>query len=138
MALADEDFDIRKNLTDGSKKATFVGFGGIEYMKEGNPTFVVLKDKIISDCMSFETTANFYLFNAFNEKITQMVESGIMEWVLRQKASKPEESEPVELSLDHLSIWFKLWAGFLLIASVAFVGEVLTQKILSFVRKRCY
>jgi hypothetical protein len=122
------------NLTDGSKSATFTDYYGVlEIRNEEKPTSVVLKEKISSDCIALRMPTNFYLFKAINEKITQMIESGIMEKIL----GKETEKSAVALSIDHLLIWFKLWGGFLLVASAAFVGEILTRKFLCLIRKRC-
>jgi hypothetical protein len=129
-------WNIQKNLTDGSKMATFVDYyGAYGAVDEENPTYVVLKEKITSDCIAIVMPANFFLLNAFNERITQMIESGIMEKIFRTEAKKPEESQPAVLSFDHLLIWFMLWAGLLLIASAVFVGEVLARKLSNFFRK---
>jgi hypothetical protein len=117
--------------------ATFVDYYGAYGVvdEEENPTYVVLKEKIISDCIAIVMPANSFLLNAFNERITQMIESGIMEKIFRTEAKKPEESQPVVLSIDHLLIWFMLWAGLLLIAGAVFVCEVIARKLPKIIKK---
>jgi hypothetical protein len=68
--------------------------------------------------------------NALNEKVVQLQESGIMRIFYNNEAIKAvkEESDPVPLSIDHLSIWFKLWMGLLMVAVFFFVAEVLRAK----------
>jgi hypothetical protein len=131
--LKDQDaWQFSPNLTDGSKRALYANNFGLRHFKQ---PYLILKEKIISDLSGLYMTLNSILFKPFNKKIIQMVESGIMEKVLRQKIKEKEDDQPTVLCIDHLLIWFYLWGGFLLVAGAAFVSEVLTRKIQRIVKK---
>jgi hypothetical protein len=127
---ATDKWTFYRNLTDGSKRALFTDTQGLAYFQKviapkEPPTYIVLKEKIISDYLGIEFPMNHFLFDAYNDKIIQMTETGILQKILEPEKHKPVASDdPVPLSLDHLSIWFLLWIGMLLITAFVFLGEV--------------
>jgi hypothetical protein len=69
---------------------------------------------------------NSFIFKAYFDLIAQLHESVIIEKILSMfQTPKPFITDDrVALSLDHLMVWFKLWIGLLLIASLAFFAEL--------------
>jgi hypothetical protein len=67
------------------------------------------------------------LSEGYLNKINQLVESGIIEKMISylKPSNRPEDEGHVALSIDHLLIWFQLWAGLLLIAVLFFLLEFL-------------
>jgi hypothetical protein len=81
---------------------------------------------------------NSFMFKAYNDKVVQLLESGIIEWFLRMfKPRKPiVDDYRVALSLDHLTIWFKLWIGLLLVATSVFLAELFIWKFKQVFKKK--
>jgi hypothetical protein len=129
--------NLFKTVTDGAKQA-------IHYLREsgsnytGPPNFVILKEKIASEYYGFGMAVNSFMFKAYNDKVAQLHESGIIEWIHRIfKPKKPIITDKrVSLSLDHLMIWFKLWIGLLLAASLAFFAEFWIGKFKEVLKKK--
>jgi hypothetical protein len=119
------------NLTDGSNLAMFSdAYAASKIAKEKLRNVVVVEEKIISDYLGFKLPPNFFMFKSLNDKIVQLQESGIMGKFLNfevKKAAK-EEIDPVPLSIDHLSVWFKLWIGLLMVTCLTFIVEILVVK----------
>jgi hypothetical protein len=117
---------LQNSVTDGAKQA-------FHYLRETESTyipknFVILKERITSDYFGFGTSVNSFIFKAYGDKLSQLVESGIIEWILRGLKLSITKDEPVALSLNHLIIWFKLWIGLLLVASVVLSAELWIRK----------
>jgi hypothetical protein len=92
----------------------------------------------MSDFSGLFISTNSLMRESYLDKIMQLVESGIIENIMSyykpEKQSK--DDEPVALSIDHLLIWFQLWAGLLLIAVLFFLLEILVAKIAKFLKKK--
>jgi hypothetical protein len=134
VALENNSFwDFRKSLTDGTNSAMIINslaqyFFRVED-KEPQP-YVLLKEKIISDYVGVLMQTNHFLFDAYNENVVRMTESGIMQKIIEERKPKPfEDDQQIALSFEHLLIWFKVWIGLLLIASVVFIVEFVNAKI---------
>jgi hypothetical protein len=128
VALQNYSFwDFRKNLTDGTNSALIINSLANLFFKGDDkepPTYVLLKEKIISDYVGILMTTNHFLFDAYNENIARMVESGIMEMkVGKERPQSSDEVDPTVLSFEHLLIWFEVWIAFLLITSAVFTIE---------------
>jgi hypothetical protein len=129
--------DLSNTVADGAKLA-------IHYWREsgsiygGPPNYVILKEKIASEYFGFGMAVNSFIFKAYGDKIAQLHESGIIEWIFRKYKPKnpPIDDNRVALSLDHLMIWFKLWIGLLLIVSVVFSVELLIGKFQKVLKKK--
>jgi type III secretory pathway component EscU len=96
-----------------------------------------MKEKVISDYVGLLLPLNHFMFDALNDKIIQLQESGIIcRWTqfpyLRANAT---EEDPVPLTLGHLQIWFQLLVFLLLISIFFFFVEVLMSKM-SRIKKR--
>jgi hypothetical protein len=109
---------------------------------DGTPTFkssgfTTLNEKVISDYAGLMIPLNHFMFNVLNDKIMQLQESGIMQKLFKSIYPKYNTiTDPVPLSLDHLLIWFQLWAALILISISFFFGEILVNKMLQIRRKR--
>jgi hypothetical protein len=98
--------------------------------------YTVLDEKIISDPYGILTPINYFLFDALNDKVVRLAESGIFDKIMKEKPTNSSYKEPIALKLSHLSIWFYLGMSFLLISSLVFFGEVLVEKILKFRKQK--
>jgi hypothetical protein len=94
------------------------------------PHNIVLKEKITSDYAIVTLNSRHFFADVLNDKIVQLQESGIMAKFIKiwKPRKSSNDSDPVQLSLDHLLVWFKLWLGFILIAACFFFAEVLVKK----------
>lgn len=111
---------------------------------EGREKFTVLNEKILSNQMGFKFLANDFLFEAFNKKIVQFVESGVADLIIRNesrfKDTNFENLEPLILTLSHLGVWFQILLVFLSVGSLCFVLEFILGKLIKFMsgfRWRC-
>jgi hypothetical protein len=120
---------LYKNLTDGSNLAFLADLRFLNSLLATPPNFVVLKEKPVNEHVGLVMETNNILFEAYNDKIVQLVESGITDNIWKnlnkktQKAEKRKPEKPVALSLDHLQICFTVWGGLLLVAFVVFLAE---------------
>jgi hypothetical protein len=94
--------------------------------------FTVLNEKITSDLFGIPLRLNHFIFDALNEKVARLVESGIVNKIMEEKPSKAGDYEPTVLTLDHLSIWFYLGMALLLISTFFFVFELFLGKVSKF------
>jgi hypothetical protein len=106
---------------------------------KGNFRYLVLAERILSDHWSFifEDRNNF-MFEAFNRKVLQLVESGIAAKIIEDSTKfreTPELHEPKVLTLNHVGVWFVIWLCFLCGAAAVFVVELLVNKMLEKVYK---
>jgi hypothetical protein len=99
--------------------------------------YVLLQTKVISDSMGFGFPPNFFLFDNFNMKIVQLIESGIARKIVEEEETKvsetlgnftirkkkEKEDRKIVLSLSHLGIWFQILLILLSAASGVFVVE---------------
>jgi hypothetical protein len=101
-------------LTDGSNLAMVMGtqeLNHVQYLITAK--FVVVKEKILSDLEGIFLQPKSFIFDSYHDKAVHLVASGIV-------------------SIDHLLIWFQLWAGLLLVAVLFFLAEVLSRKFQKF------
>jgi hypothetical protein len=92
----------------------------------------------MSDFSGLLVSTDSVLREGYLDKIMQLVESGIIENIMSYNKSKerPKNDDPVVLSIDHLLIWFQLWAGLLLIAVLFFLVEILVARIAKVLMKK--
>lgn len=96
----------------------------------GQVDFAQLSERIISDHIGFVLPKHSFIFKAFNRKLNQLVEGGLIEKLTKSKVQiKPEESEPTQLSLDHLEIWFQTCFVLLCFAIFSFIIELVWKKL---------
>jgi hypothetical protein len=120
-------FDL---LSDGSNTAfvtdsEFLSF--LEKSSNGTQKFTKLSEKILSNPLGFQFISNDFMFKPFNQKIVQLVESGIADMIIKNESSftrKYVEEEPPPLTLDHLGVWFEIWIVMLSVAGLSFIVEL--------------
>jgi hypothetical protein len=113
---------------------TKIGF--LHQTFEGAPihkssTYTIMKEKVISDYDGLMLPLNHFMFEALNDKIIQLQESGIMQKLFETsyRNANATDDDPQPLSFTHLIIWFQLWCGLLLISILFFFLEVLMRKM---------
>ena len=131
--------DVINGLQDPLFKGTAIynelAFSMYNYKKEPKDRlyFHQLEQKVLSHNMhvALPKQQNF-LFSTLDWKIKQLVQGGFFyHWMDRYlshssvQAPEPEDGQIV-LTMDHLSVGFTIWLGVLLIASIAFIGELFT------------
>jgi hypothetical protein len=130
--VASEAYQVlHRNLIDGSKRALITEVSLLQPLPDPkNSTYAVVKQKIFSDPTGISIYANSFLHQSYLDKIMQLVESGIIENIMSylKPRNLPKDDERVALSIDHLLIWFQLWAGLLLVAVLFFLLEILFVK----------
>lgn len=95
----------------------------------------VLPEPLMTNNVAFFFFRTDFIYEPFNRKLTQLIESGIARKVSDKYESKADssadESGPVVLTLDHLGIGFVVWLGFLLISFVALLVELILRYMLA-------
>jgi hypothetical protein len=139
--IRDKDvFDFYGNFTDGSNRALLVHTEVFKHYQnlaaiDNKSNFVVLKQKVISDFAGIFMEINNYMFDVLNDKVTQLVESGIIDKFLKTSNPPQDRNDPIVLSLEHLQTWFILWLGILLLAGFFFFAEVLFSKAQKYLKR---
>jgi hypothetical protein len=120
-----------EHLTDGSKKGILTDTKHLTMLirlAKGKFKYKKLQERISLSHISFLFRKNHFLFDVFDKKLSQMIESGLAEKIVNEFESPfpplKEDSEPVVLSLHHLGTGFLICLLFLLASFVVFVLEV--------------
>jgi hypothetical protein len=135
--MSTENYDdpkyIEKLLPVGSKN--FVVTDNLHLsalMKKANFDYLVLDEKIMSENMAFFFPWNHFLHDAFDRKLSQLVDSGVAgklvddaTFVKRRKV----ETFDVVLTMDHLDIVFRIWLAGLITALLSFITELITFQL---------
>jgi hypothetical protein len=132
--VTDEEYStLHRNLTDGSKKAMLTKVSLLKPLPDPtNSPYAVVKEKIFTDLVGLKIDDNSVFYESYLEKVMHLVESGIIEKItshLKPLKKQSKDDDPVALSIDHLLIWFQLWGGFLMIALLFFLLEIVIAKI---------
>jgi hypothetical protein len=104
-----------------------------------NSTYAVVKEKIMVEINGVKILASNFLLDAYTDKVMHLVESGIIENILSYfKPQKPPNNndDHIALSMDHLMIWFQLWAALLMVAVLFFFCEILMTKLVKILIKK--
>ena len=111
----------------------------IEKMSNGTEKFTKLNEKLLSNHWGFQFWANDFIFKAFNRKIKQLVEAGVVDVIIKNESRfndlNVENHGPVMLTLDHLGTWFIIWLAFLAVSSVSFLLEAAVSTLMKLTRK---
>jgi hypothetical protein len=129
---------IENFLADGSNRAFITNTNDLYVMNldsKGAFKYKVLPERIRSYHWGFKMHPNHFMFEVFNRKMRQLVESGIAKVLLDKEMfrKKPEDiasKEPVPLNLEHLAVWFKILLMMFYIALFILFLEVLVRKVL--------
>jgi hypothetical protein len=140
-----KDCKLRKGipelLTPGSNRAVFIENHDekiIRANEKGKVLYAVLEEKVISDGLGFSLQANQFLYTPYNQKVTQLIESGIAKSIDEKEQEKiiqkmtnfkihekkvVKRDHKVVLTFEHLGVWFRIYLLLLGIASAVFLGE---------------
>jgi hypothetical protein len=104
-------------------------------INKGKVSYNILKEYWFINNMVFYTKKNFFMLGKFNEIISQMKSSGLMNhWVvaeIEEERKMNSKAGPKKLKLEHLEGVFEVWLIGLCVAVFGFVIEKV-----SFVVKR--
>jgi hypothetical protein len=120
-------------LADGSNNAFVTDSEYLSYLEKSlksNQTFTKLNEKIVTNHWGFYFYTNQFIFKAFNKKIPQLVESGIADYIIKNEARYNKnitEAPAAPLTFNHLDCWFRIVLILLGIATVVFIGEILSS-----------
>jgi tRNA(His) 5'-end guanylyltransferase len=96
----------------------------------GRFKYTKLNEKIVSDHLSFIFKRNHFMFEAFNRKLVQMIESGFAEKFVTELDSNYAKHQSDDgtsaLCFDHLGIGFELWLLFVFTAFGFCLTECMT------------
>jgi hypothetical protein len=105
-------------------------FNFIKNKTEGKTRLKLLDQRIYTQHLGLVFDHHHFLHPLFDKNILRLVDGGIISyWDLNLRVRynydwKPPDSEPVILTLDHLSVGFLVWVIALVISSVGFLGEI--------------
>jgi hypothetical protein len=95
--------------------------------------FTVLNEKVLTNYQGFLFFNFDFIFKAFNQKIVQMLEGGILKFIVDKEAPPMKQVEypdvPIVLGLHHLGVWFHIWAVFLCVALLFLFLEFIALKV---------
>jgi hypothetical protein len=134
IKILSDNTSIVDLLTDGSNNAFITDTMHLRFLEKslnGSTRFTVLKEIIVPDYLGLAFVNNDYMFKSVNNIISQLYESGIAELIVAREAAVKYLQivpEDVQLSLNHLGIWFYICLFMLLAASVVFVLEFVAHK----------
>lgn len=92
----------------------------------------VLKQTFLTAHIGFTMQKDNFLNHQINRKITQAVESGLMDYWRMNYDPKPISEQPAEpqvLTMEHLALGFNIFLLCLAISFIAFIAENIKQKI---------
>jgi hypothetical protein len=122
-----------KLLKDGSNRAFVTNrdwYEALEYESKGTAKFAILEEIVLKDHWGFRFVVNNFMYDAFNRKIVQLVESGLADVFVKNATKKwrnvEAEVKHVPLTMEHLAFWFYLF--FALLTAALFVLEVCWKK----------
>lgn len=99
-------------LSDGSMNCFITDTEQLNYIEKtlnGSKKFTRLHEIILSDHLGFKFRNNDFMFSPINRIITQLHESGISDWIVKNEGAfvyQEEKSDAVILDLKHIDIWF--------------------------------
>jgi hypothetical protein len=130
------DTSISELLSDGSKNAFYTDTEHLTFVEKslnGSQKFKKLQKAIMSDHLGMRFRNNDFLYEAVNRIVTQLLESGITNWIVNKEASikyQEPRNDPVVITMDHLGIWFYLLAILLMFSLVALVFELAFSQVM--------
>jgi hypothetical protein len=93
----------------------------------------ILNEIIISNHWGLLFNSTYFLFEAFNHKVSQLFESGIAGKIVAKFVSayqkKSDDDGNVVLTLPHLAWWIWAWLTLMIVASLVFVVEYCMKRV---------
>jgi hypothetical protein len=130
----EEAINFYEKLTQGSNRALIATcIGNINELSSDN--YTVLDEKVITEQFGYDFPMNHFVLDTMNHKVVQLVESGIIETLIKQPSKPDSNDEQTVLQFSHLSIWFYFGMALLLISMFVFFVEILVGKVLKFRKK---
>jgi hypothetical protein len=112
----------------------------LQAVHQGNISWSVVKEPIVSSGLGFGFPTNHYFFKSFNWKIHQLVESGIADYIVDKSdrltslrlaianANKMKYDD-IPLSFFHVNNWFYGLLILLCLAIIVFLLEIPSKKV---------
>jgi hypothetical protein len=123
-------------LADGSNAGYVTNALRLERMHDFSyktSNFTVLSEKILTNYQGFVFDPSHHIFKGFNRKIVQMVEAGIAQYLVEKETTQYKKNEPPEgpvvINLNHIDVWFHIWAVFLGFALSFLICEFIAAKL---------
>jgi hypothetical protein len=127
---------IRDLLSDGLNAGYVTDEIGLERMHHNsNKTFdfTMLDEKIMTNYRGFFFKPYHHIFKGFNRKTIQMFEAGIAQYLVQTEWTPYKKVEPLEgpvvINLDHIDVWFHIWAVLLGFALSFLICEFIVAKL---------
>lgn len=122
-------FDITKSAFKGAiiVQNSYFTEKTIEHQRKFE--WKTLNQKVLSFYKGMAFEKHHHLFPSFNNKIVQLTNGGLIDhWFKRYTkhrylTEKPQAKTPVVLTMNHLSVGFRIWAFLLAVSCVAFICE---------------
>ena len=138
ILLNDGQNNLVNYLPDGSNRCLISDSVWVVFLTsfaKGNYDYIRMNEKILSDHYSFMFPPNHYMFEAFDSKVCQMIEGGIIDFAIKsfpifdKHRDKSSEGEHKILTMEHLGIWFNFLIGLLLLSTSVLIVEILVKYI---------
>lgn len=133
-------------LADGAKHATMLSGDSIDWgSNQLKKRIATLVEPLTREHISFAFDANHYIFEAFNTKVVQLVESGLARKFIDDdelfvKEFKATSAGPKVITMDHLEFGFQIWLFLLAVAALVFLLECayrfLSVKLLKIIKSK--
>jgi hypothetical protein len=127
-------------LVDGSNTAFITDTHHLNFLEKslnGSHRFTKLQEIIQTNPLGLKLGRDNYLYAPVNRVMTQLLESGISNWIVKNATTiKYQENvyEPVPLTLDYLWVWFSICGVGLMIALFVFFLEKEFEEKLPYMR----
>lgn len=144
--------NISDFLTEGSKRAYIFSkhnAQACQLLTQNGLSWSTVDEKIITEDYGFMISGDHYFYEAFNDKIYQLFESGVTGHIVEKEKNliyfgsltpeklkqKEEKTLNIVLTLYHLQPWFYALLFFLTNAFVVFTVEIMAAKFYIFESK---
>lgn len=125
---------MRDYLADGSRRSVIVDQNILNHLieeSEGRFKYKRLPESILINHVGFVQSKTCLIFNVFDRKIVQLLESGLAQHHIRNQKFDENKfqvgSEPQVLTLNVMGDGFKLWLTCFSAAFLCFFIEIVSQ-----------
>lgn len=133
--------NVISHLLKDSKTAVYVDSETLQFLVQSSNNsfnYTQLQERVSLSHKSFIFFKTDILYSAFNNKLIQLIESGISDRFVDEYSNhdhaEPDSGEPVVLTMEHLGVGFLVWLLFCLLSFVCFLIEVTPSAYRSIVR----
>lgn len=135
LKVLPENSSIIDLLSDGSNNAFITDTEHLTFLEKslnGSKKFTKLREIFLSDYLGFQFLSSDFFLIKFDQIITQLLESGISEYLFRNEATvkhgQEVDEEAVVLESDQFTIWFYFIALLFTISIFIFLLEIVFHK----------